>query len=124
MPVVFPASVFLGTGQPSSCKSSSALEKAFSATSLLQLRALVLPFHLFFYLFLTVREGINWEAIDWMDNAECLDLIEKVSNCLGQIPGITVVFDCLGAIHGVSVLKASSSLNPLSFVTLQKREQF
>lgn len=24
------------------------------------------------------REGISWEAIDWMDNAECLDLIEKV----------------------------------------------
>lgn len=24
------------------------------------------------------REGIHWEAIDWMDNAECLDLIEKV----------------------------------------------
>lgn len=24
------------------------------------------------------REGIQWEAIDWMDNAECLDLIEKV----------------------------------------------
>lgn len=25
-----------------------------------------------------IREGIQWEAIDWMDNAECLDLIEKV----------------------------------------------
>lgn len=25
------------------------------------------------------REGIQWEAIDWMDNAECLDLIEKVT---------------------------------------------
>lgn len=25
------------------------------------------------------REGIHWEAIDWMDNAECLDLIEKVN---------------------------------------------
>jgi len=25
------------------------------------------------------REGIHWEAIDWMDNAECLDLIEKVA---------------------------------------------
>ncbi|KAG7249920.1 hypothetical protein CRUP_007737, partial [Coryphaenoides rupestris] len=23
------------------------------------------------------REAIRWEAIDWMDNAECLDLIEK-----------------------------------------------
>lgn len=26
------------------------------------------------------REGIQWEAIDWMDNAECLDLIEKVTD--------------------------------------------
>lgn len=26
------------------------------------------------------REGVQWEAIDWMDNAECLDLIEKVRN--------------------------------------------
>lgn len=24
------------------------------------------------------REGVQWDAIDWMDNAECLDLIEKV----------------------------------------------
>uniref|UniRef100_A0A8C5HR33 Unconventional myosin-X-like n=1 Tax=Gouania willdenowi TaxID=441366 RepID=A0A8C5HR33_GOUWI len=28
------------------------------------------------------REGIQWEAIDWMDNAECLDLIEKVTDSL------------------------------------------
>ncbi|RXM28974.1 Unconventional myosin-X [Acipenser ruthenus] len=26
------------------------------------------------------REGIHWEAIDWMDNAECLDLIEKTNH--------------------------------------------
>lgn len=26
------------------------------------------------------REGVQWDAIDWMDNAECLDLIEKVRN--------------------------------------------
>ena len=25
------------------------------------------------------REGIDWADIDWVDNAECLDLIEKVS---------------------------------------------
>lgn len=31
------------------------------------------------------REGIQWEAIDWMDNAECLDLIEKVKSP----PGVT-----------------------------------
>ncbi|KAG7466962.1 hypothetical protein MATL_G00148210 [Megalops atlanticus] len=31
------------------------------------------------------REGINWEAIDWMDNAECLDLIEKKLGMLALI---------------------------------------
>ena len=25
------------------------------------------------------REGLEWEDIDWVDNGECLDLIEKVS---------------------------------------------
>ncbi|KAK5617011.1 hypothetical protein CRENBAI_016490 [Crenichthys baileyi] len=25
------------------------------------------------------REGVQWDAIDWMDNAECLDLIEKTN---------------------------------------------
>ena len=25
------------------------------------------------------REGIEWADIDWVDNGECLDLIEKVS---------------------------------------------
>lgn len=24
------------------------------------------------------REGIDWADIEWVDNAECLDLIEKV----------------------------------------------
>jgi hypothetical protein len=24
------------------------------------------------------REGLVWEDIDWIDNGECLDLIEKV----------------------------------------------
>ena len=24
------------------------------------------------------REGIDWTDIEWVDNAECLDLIEKV----------------------------------------------
>lgn len=28
------------------------------------------------------REGVQWDAIDWMDNAECLDLIEKVTSLL------------------------------------------
>lgn len=28
------------------------------------------------------REGVQWDAIDWMDNAECLDLIEKVTGLL------------------------------------------
>ncbi|XP_078239605.1 unconventional myosin-X isoform X1 [Pogona vitticeps] len=31
------------------------------------------------------REGISWEAIDWMDNAECLDLIEKKLGLLALI---------------------------------------
>ncbi|MBN3318937.1 MYO10 protein, partial [Atractosteus spatula] len=31
------------------------------------------------------REGIHWEAIDWMDNAECLDLIEKKLGMLALI---------------------------------------
>ncbi|KAJ8256046.1 hypothetical protein COCON_G00199100 [Conger conger] len=31
------------------------------------------------------REGISWEAIDWMDNAECLDLIEKKLGMLALI---------------------------------------
>ncbi|XP_037394855.1 unconventional myosin-X [Pygocentrus nattereri] len=31
------------------------------------------------------REGIHWEAIDWMDNAECLDLIEKKLGILALI---------------------------------------
>ncbi|XP_030200087.1 unconventional myosin-X [Gadus morhua] len=31
------------------------------------------------------REGIRWEAIDWMDNAECLDLIEKKLGMLALI---------------------------------------
>ncbi|XP_043931168.1 unconventional myosin-X-like [Protopterus annectens] len=31
------------------------------------------------------REGINWEAIDWMDNAECLDLVEKKLGILALI---------------------------------------
>ncbi|XP_051998770.1 unconventional myosin-X [Xyrauchen texanus] len=31
------------------------------------------------------REGIYWEAIDWMDNAECLDLIEKKLGMLALI---------------------------------------
>ncbi|XP_059823439.1 unconventional myosin-X-like [Hypanus sabinus] len=31
------------------------------------------------------REGLSWEAIDWMDNAECLDLIEKKLGLLSLI---------------------------------------
>ncbi|KAA8588217.1 hypothetical protein FQN60_001411, partial [Etheostoma spectabile] len=31
------------------------------------------------------REAIQWEAIDWMDNAECLDLIEKKLGMLALI---------------------------------------
>ena len=27
------------------------------------------------------REGIDWTDIEWVDNAECLDLVERVSYC-------------------------------------------
>lgn len=27
------------------------------------------------------REGINWADIEWVDNSQCLDLIERVSPC-------------------------------------------
>lgn len=29
--------------------------------------------------FLNFREGLQWTDIDWNDNGECLDLIERVS---------------------------------------------
>ncbi|KAJ3612778.1 hypothetical protein NHX12_019036 [Muraenolepis orangiensis] len=31
------------------------------------------------------REGVQWNAIDWMDNAECLDLIEKKLGMLALV---------------------------------------
>uniref|UniRef100_A0AAQ6AKB0 Myosin X, like 1 n=1 Tax=Amphiprion ocellaris TaxID=80972 RepID=A0AAQ6AKB0_AMPOC len=31
------------------------------------------------------REGVQWDAIDWMDNAECLDLIEKKLGLLALV---------------------------------------
>ncbi|CAL8273724.1 unnamed protein product [Merluccius merluccius] len=31
------------------------------------------------------REGVQWDAIDWMDNAECLDLIEKKLGMLALV---------------------------------------
>uniref|UniRef100_A0AAV2JJ93 Uncharacterized protein n=1 Tax=Knipowitschia caucasica TaxID=637954 RepID=A0AAV2JJ93_KNICA len=31
------------------------------------------------------REGVQWDAIDWMDNAECLDLIEKKLGLLSLV---------------------------------------
>lgn len=34
---------------------------------------------LFFFVF---REGLEWVDIDWVDNGECLDFIEKVSSIL------------------------------------------
>lgn len=36
------------------------------------------------------REGLVWVDINWMDNGECLDLIEKVRRsdlCSGHAPG-------------------------------------
>lgn len=52
--------------------------------------AIVLSACLFLYIYMMCvcvcrhREGIQWEAIDWMDNAECLDLIEKVTQSDGE----------------------------------------
>lgn len=78
----------------------------------------ILHFTSFFCLFLTVREGINWEAIDWMDNAECLDLIEKVSSYLWQFPGITAgTAGCLDLPWGFLVLKTGTCWDPLPIVT-------
>lgn len=33
-----------------------------------------------------LREGLIWEDIDWTDNGECLDLIEKVIKNLISVP--------------------------------------
>lgn len=37
------------------------------------------------------REGLEWADIDWVDNGECLDLIEKVS-CTLLIERVTQIF--------------------------------
>lgn len=37
-------------------------------------------------LLLFFREGLVWEDIDWTDNGECLDLIEKVIKNLIPVP--------------------------------------
>ena len=37
------------------------------------------------------REGLEWADIDWVDNGECLDLIEKVSSTL-LIKRVTQIF--------------------------------
>lgn len=34
---------------------------------------------LFFFLLILLREGISWVDIDWVDNGECIDLVEKVN---------------------------------------------
>lgn len=102
-----PYSFSSAMAKPNSCKSPRVPGQLLcSATSVLpHLRALHLTFHIFvlFVLDYFPREGINWEAIDWMDNAECLDLIEKVSSNLWQFPGITAgTADCLETFPGVS----------------------
>ena len=43
------------------------------------------------------REGLEWADIDWVDNGECLDLIEKVSttviiNRVSQIVSLQHIF--------------------------------
>jgi len=45
------------------------------------------------------REGLEWADIDWVDNGECLDLIEKVSSIvlsvLSQIVSLQRVLSLL-----------------------------
>lgn len=46
------------------------------------------------------REGLEWADIDWVDNGECLDLIEKVSSTVlikrvSQIVSLQHVFSLL-----------------------------
>ena len=31
------------------------------------------------------REGLEWTDIDWVDNGECLDLIEKVKQAFSKV---------------------------------------
>lgn len=39
---------------------------------------------------------MQWDAIDWMDNAECLDLIEKVNTLLSPLEtDQKLVDDCI-----------------------------
>lgn len=58
----------------------------FITCSCWTIQPLCLPSCLYLYIYVVGvclcphREGIQWEAIDWMDNAECLDLIEKVTD--------------------------------------------
>jgi len=44
---------------------------------------------------LTPREGIDWADIDWVDNAECLDLIEKVGLCVRVVGVCEWVSECV-----------------------------
>lgn len=46
------------------------------------------------------REGLEWADIDWVDNGECLDLIEKVSRTV-LIKG---VFQIVSLRHTFSLL--------------------
>ncbi len=52
---------------------------------------------------LLIREGINWADIEWVDNAECLDLIERVSfdhnmgrdlECMGTNKSLIIITCC------------------------------
>lgn len=43
----------------------------------------------------SIREGLVWEDINWMDNGECLDLIEKVCLCHSHLNGIFLMLTLL-----------------------------
>ena len=50
------------------------------------------------------REGLEWADIDWVDNGECLDLIEKVSTTI--------------LMKRVSLIPSPSNTYLVSFVTV------
>uniref|UniRef100_A0A665TUX9 Myosin X, like 1 n=1 Tax=Echeneis naucrates TaxID=173247 RepID=A0A665TUX9_ECHNA len=70
------------------------------------------------------REGVQWEAIDWMDNAECLDLIEKKLGLLALVNEESrfpkgTDFTLLEKLH------SRHSVNPYcKFMTLKNRDTF
>lgn len=123
-----PCSFSSAMAKPNSCKSPWVLGQlpGWVTSALLHTPGhWLFHFTTLFCLFLPIREGISWEAIDWMDNAECLDLIEKVSRYLWQFLGIIGDYWLSWDLpwHFL-VLKADSCLDPLPIRTWKKYELF